>query len=50
MITIVLTRVRRKRLSEKAKSRIAWALFVLAVLFVIVVLGSIAILVHMGAN
>jgi len=50
MITIVLTNARKKRLSEDAKSRIAWALFALAVLFVIVVLGSIAILVHMGAD
>ena len=50
MIIIVPTNGRKRRLSEKAKSRIAWALFVLAVLFVIVVLGSIAILVHMGSD
>jgi hypothetical protein len=42
----VLTTRRKRRLSENTKSRIAWALFALAVLFVLVVLGSIAILAH----
>jgi hypothetical protein len=42
----VLTTWREEELSENAKSRIAWALFALAVLFVLVVLGSIAILAH----
>jgi hypothetical protein len=32
--------------AENAKNRIAWALFALAVLFLLVVLGSIAILAH----
>jgi hypothetical protein len=50
MIIMVLTSRRIRRLSEKAKSRIAWALFALALLFVIVVVGSVAILVHMGSD
>jgi hypothetical protein len=40
----------RRRISERTKDRLAWGVFALAVLFVLAVLGYMALLVHLGAD